>query len=92
MQAPAAEYEKDPDAVLDYVIDWETWLSDDVIDTSAWTADTGITMDSDSATTTTTTVWLSGGTAGYNYKVENRITTVGGRTDDRTLLIRVREQ
>jgi hypothetical protein len=49
-------------------------------------------MDSDSATTTTTTVWLSGGTAGYNYKVENRITTVGGRTDDRTLLIRVREQ
>ena len=92
MGAPAQTFEKDPDAVLDYVVNWEMWLAGDTIATSTWTAETGITVVSDTETATTTTVWLSGGTAGSDYNVVNRVTTTMGRTDDRTLRIRVREQ
>ena len=38
---------KDPDAVLDYKIDWSAWLGDDTISQSAWSAEDGITIDSD---------------------------------------------
>lgn len=80
-------YVKDPSAVLDYVIDWETWLDGDTISTSTWTVQTGLTADSDSNDTTTTTVWLSGGTLGTKYTATNRIVTAAGRTDERTIYI-----
>ena len=84
---------KDPNAVLDYQIDWSDWLgSTDTISTSAWTVSSGITKASESNTTTTATVWLSGGTAGSNYTAANRIVTAGGRTEDRTIQIRVEER
>lgn len=85
---------KDPAAVLDYELDWSTWLAtvSDTIATSTWTADTGITVDDESNTTTTATVWLSGGTAGVTYSLVNRITTAGGRTDERTITVAVRER
>jgi len=82
-------FEKDPEAVLDYTVDWEAWLDGDTIYTSAWTVPTGITKDSDSNTTTTATIWLSGGTAGELYKVKNHIVTAAGREDDRTINIHV---
>lgn len=86
-------FTKDPTAVLDYRIDWASWLADaETITTSTWTAQTGITIDSSSATTTTTTVWLSGGTARTVYTVTNRITTNQGRTDERTLHITVTDR
>lgn len=86
-------YIKDPDAVLDYSINWSSWLvAGDTIVTSTWAADDGITIDSDSNTTTATTVWLSGGGAGESYDVTNHIVTDDGREDDRTITILVREQ
>jgi hypothetical protein len=69
-------FTKDPQAVLDYEIDWSAWLTaagDDTISASSWTATTGITIDSDSNTTTTATVWLSGGTAGNTSEITNHI-------------------
>lgn len=83
---------KDPNAVLDYVIDWaatgDDWLDGDTITgTPVWTVDTGLTKASSSNTTTTTTVWLSGGTAGTTYTVSCRIVTAGGRTEDRSFRI-----
>lgn len=83
---------KDPNAVLDYLIDWSAFLGTDTIATSTWIVPTGITKDSDTRTTTTTTIWLSSGTAGHTYELTNRITTAGGRTDDRTVLIAVLEK
>lgn len=85
-------FTKDPDAVLDYSIDWTTWLAGDTISTSTWTVPAGITKDSDSSTTTSTTVWLSGGSLGQNYKLTNRIVTAGGRTEDRSVEIQVRDR
>ena len=88
-----ALYVKDPDAVLDYKADWSVWLADgETITSSNWSVPTGITKDSQSATTTTATVWLSGGSLGSSYSVVNRISTNQGRTDERTMEIVVRER
>jgi hypothetical protein len=79
-----------PDAVLDYTMDWSEWLDGDTIASSIWTAESGITINSSSNTTTVATVWLSGGTAGESYRVTNQITTAAARTDDRSLFITVK--
>lgn len=81
---------KDPDELLDYVRDWTTALAGDTISTSTWTVPAGITKTNDTHTTTTCTIWLSGGTLDTDYAVVNRITTVGGRTLDKTLTFLVR--
>lgn len=87
------QYEKDPDAVLDYGIDWADWVpSSDSIVSSSWSAPVGITVDSDSLNDTVCVVWLSGGTVGQIYEVTCHITTDDGREDDRSLLIKVVER
>jgi len=90
---PIQTFRKDPDAVLDYSFDWSEYLeagdSAETIATSTFTVDTGLTKDSDSKDDTTTTVWLSGGTAGETYEVRNEIVTGDGRTDVRTIKIAV---
>lgn len=81
---------KDPAAVLDYSWDWSQWLQpSETISTSTMTASPGLTINSNSHTTTSTTVWVQGGTAGQPYTVTNEITTSAGRTDNRTISIRV---
>ena len=92
---------KDPSAVLDYVFDWTEWLATGetiAVDSETGeklitiTADTGITVDSWTEDDGKVTVWLSGGTAGINYKVACLITTSAGRTDERTIWIKVVER
>lgn len=85
-------FPKDPNAVLDYTIDWTRWLAGDQVATSEWLVPTGLTKVGDSKTASSATVWLSGGTAGQSYMVTNRITTTGGRTEDRSFTIRVEER
>lgn len=85
-------YTKDPHAVLDYVLDWTKWLSGDTIATSEWTVPAGLTLNSHSNTTKRTTAWISGGSASQSYTVTNRITTAGGRTEDRSFIISVAER
>jgi len=85
-------FTKDPDSTLDYVINWSNWLDSDAISTSSWTVSSGITNESESNTSTTATIWLSGGTAGETYRVTNRIVTSGGRTVDRSNTITIREK
>ena len=81
---------KDPSAVLDYAFDWTGWLAaGETITDHTITADTGITVDSSTESDGKVTVWLSGGTAGINYKVACLVETSAGRTDERTLWIRV---
>jgi hypothetical protein len=91
---------KDKDAVLDWGFNWNDptavggpWLEEgETITTSEWIAPDvvdGIVIDSDTNTTTTTTVWISGGTVGVVYLLTNRITTTGGRIDDRSWEIKV---
>lgn len=83
---------KDPDEVLDYQIDWSSRLGDsDTISSSSWpTIPAGITKDSDSKTDTVTTIWLSGGTLDETYELTNRIVTIGGRTMDQSVKIKIK--
>lgn len=92
---------KDPDAVLDYMRDWGSdaldpdarWLrDDDTILTSTWIVPDGITKDSDTHDDKTATIWLSGGTLGESYELTNRVVTAGGRTDERSVTIIIRDR
>lgn len=83
------QFIKDPQAKLDYGVDWSDWLAGDTISGSSWSAETGITVDASSHTDTVATVWLSGGTVGGSYKVTNHITTLGGREDELTITVSV---
>ena len=90
---------KDPAAIVDYTFDWNDGYLDstsspaETIDTSTWAispADSpGMTVSSDSKTNTTATAFFTGGVVGVVYLATNKITTTGGRTDERTITIRV---
>jgi len=86
-------FTKDPDAVLDYAFDWSSWLATgETITSYTITEDTGITVDSDSNTDDTVTVWLSGGIANVRYKIVCHIVTSAGRENDRTFVIHVKDE
>lgn len=74
---------KNPGAVVDWVFDWADWLGTDTIASYALTEETGLTIDSDSNTSTTVTVILSGGTDGETYTLDCSVTTAAGLTDVR---------
>jgi hypothetical protein len=78
---------------LDFELDWSAWLPEgDTITSTEWIVPDGITKGSDTHTTTTATVWLSGGTVNTSYPVTCRITTAQGRTDDRTIRLTIRDR
>lgn len=83
---------KDPDALVDYSVNWSRWLDGDEIASSTWLVPAGLTNEGEDNTTTTATIWLSGGTIGTSYTVTNRITTVAGRTDDRSFTLTIAER
>lgn len=86
-------FDKDPNAILDYQWDWADWLAvGETISTAVFTVPTGLTLSSQSNTTTTATAFLSGGTVDDGYKVTCRITTNQGRTEDRSIYLRCRER
>ncbi len=86
-------YLKDPNAVLDYAFDWSSWLaSGETISSRTVTVPAGITLDSDTEASGSVTAWLSGGTAGEDYQIACLIVTSAGRTDERTVRVRVRER
>ena len=89
---------KDPDEVLDYMVDWQDdddpcLEAGETISTSTFTIVTGtVVIDSQSNTDTTATVWLSGGAVGERCDVLNRVTTSEGRTYDHTAKLRIRSR
>lgn len=86
------QFIKDPDARLDFVIDWSEWVVEgDSITSSVWLPG-GLDASDESLDGARATVWLSGGTPGVTYKVTNRVTTSAGRIDDRTLDVLVIER
>ena len=85
---------KDPDALLDYQIDWSSWLGTDTISASTWEAfDTDITINEkvSSFEDTNTIVWVSDGEVGSRYTLTNHIETAAGRKNDRSIVIRIKE-
>lgn len=88
---PLAVDPKDPDEVLDYVIDWTARLGADTIVTSMWAIEDGTSViDSNTFNGTSATVWLSGGAIGEKVLARNRVVTTGGRTMDQTISIKIK--
>jgi len=96
-----AYIEKDPDATLDYSVDWTDWLAQgDSLQTSVWTVST-VTSDyrpllqnSNTVNTVTSvgTVFISNGSAGNTYTLTNRVTTDSGLTDERYFRMRIKNR
>jgi hypothetical protein len=81
---------KDPDDKLPYTMDWQDFLlEDDTIASSAWTVSGGLTKHSDSHDETTATALISGGVAGTEYTVSNKITTAAGYIAERSFILSV---
>lgn len=92
-----AVLEKDPDETIDYVIDWTRRLNAAggttvTVSSASHTVDAGITMVSESTTDSTTSVRLSGGSDGNQYKVEVLMTTSGGEIVQEEFYISVVER
>lgn len=86
---------KDPQAVLDYSIDWSVYLAaDEALIASSWhvVPEGELTLSAMAYDSSSTTVTASGGVAGHVYRVTNRITTSLGRSDDRSITIRAVER
>lgn len=106
MSIPVAEEPKDPNAIVDYVIDLkaltngngtENYLEDaETISTidSITTDDVALVVDSSilAAANTQIVIWLSGGTLNATHLVTARFTTSMSRTDDRSFRLKIRER
>lgn len=84
-------YTKSPSAVLDYQVDWTSWLASDTLLSVCWVVPSGLTQVSTASTTACASIFLSGGSASRLYAVTNKIATAGSRTNDRTFFIQVRD-
>jgi len=85
---------KDPDAVLDYSIDWGAeYLGGDLLAESAWSATPdepgGVAIVGSQFDATTASVKASGGVPGRLYRLVNQVVTAAGRTDSRSIVLRV---
>ena len=89
-----ASYKKDPNATLDYTFDWTAYLTPmaDTIASVSWVLPAGLANVSQSNTPMTATVFVSGGTLGESLQLTCRITTAGGRTDDRSITLKIVER
>jgi hypothetical protein len=86
---------KDPGATKDYDLDWSAWLGSDTIASSTWSAlpaGSALVMSNPSFVSPITKVWLSGGTLGQTYVLENTITTAAGETEVRRVSILIKKQ
>jgi hypothetical protein len=99
---------KDPTAKLPFGRNWAAWCEregEDIL-TSTWTLIGGVDDEdvpipgwlvieespAPAIVENTTIVWLSGGTDGEDYFVNNAITTASGKEDDRDMKIVVRNR
>jgi hypothetical protein len=86
------DYLKDPDSTEDYQFNWAPELDGDTISSVSWSLPDGLTQVSTSNTTTTATIFVSGGSEGSQYRIRCRVVTAGGRTWDRTIRIQVEDR
>lgn len=94
--AGKATIKKDPDAILDYSWDWTAYLAtiSDTISSVTFTltspaTTTPLVKTAQSNTSLIAKAFLSGGTLGATETCTCRIVTAGGRTDDRTIYLKI---
>lgn len=85
---------KDPEAVLDYAVDWGAdYLSGDTLTESSWAISPaeagGLSLVSSRFDLLVATAQVAGGLAGRIYRLTNHVVTAEGREDSRSILLRV---
>lgn len=89
-------YLKDPEARVDYAIDWAPYLDGQTIVDSAWSVEPGeeggLAVDEASFAPERTAARLSGGIVGHSYSVSNLVTLSDGSADARSISLRVEER
>lgn len=96
---------KDPDAVLDYLVDFASKTNNNgkedylqigevILNHTAIASSSEITVDSSSLINLDTSVllWISGGLLGKTYTITVRVVTSLGRTDDRSFQLQIVEK
>lgn len=89
---------KDPDAVLDYRIDWGAdYLAEgELLSASQWSVGPdeagGISVVGEDFDASSATAKVGGGIAGRLYRLTNRITTMAGLVDERSFVLRVEQR
>jgi hypothetical protein len=86
-----ASFKKDPNATLVYTFDWGPYLTPllDTIASATWVVSSALTVVSQSNTDTTATAFVSGGVLDTSEILTCRIVTAGGRTDDRSVTLKI---
>jgi hypothetical protein len=84
--------DKNPNDFVDYGVDWLAVLKafGDTIQSVSWVVPSGLLRGGESTQGAITSIFLGGGLAGVNYTVSCEITTVGGRTVRRQVLLGVK--
>jgi hypothetical protein len=88
---------KDPDAVLDYSVDWGAeYLGGDLLAESNWSVEPeeagGVTIAGSNFDATTSVVKAAGGAPGSVYRLVNEVVTASGRVDSRSIVLRVEKR
>lgn len=88
---------KDPDALLDYAVDWGAeYLAGDALAASSWTVSPdepgGVSIAGQGFDLLIATAQVAGGEAGKVYRLSNKVITVSGRQDSRSVVLRVEKR
>ena len=88
---------KDPRAGIDYAVDWGAgYLQGQSITGSVWAVRPdeagGVRITGTLGSATRTAATLAGGVPGKVYRVANRVTLSDGRTDERSVTLRVEQR
>lgn len=88
---------KDPAAVVDYVVDWQTaYLEGQTIVASVWNIEPdeadGVEVAAASFDAGRSQATLRGGRQGQFYRLHNRVTFSDGGSDERSLALRVEDR
>jgi len=89
-------FAKDPQAILDYSFDWDdNYLQmGETVSSSVWSVipTSELAIDSTLNTASTATATVSAGVSGHIYRLTNRIVTSLGRTEERSITMRVQDR
>lgn len=83
---------KDPQAVLDYRMDWSPWLQPDELVTAFSATAQGVAISSVTHANGTVTFWLAEGEPTTSGVVTVEITTSVGRTDQRSITVHIEDR
>lgn len=88
---------KDPDAILDYAIDWGAeYLDNEMLAESDWAVGPveagGLAIVGSDFGPAISSVKASGGVPGHVYRLTNRVTLQSGREDKRSIMLRVEKR